>query len=510
MGHYSVLIYAYGIYMGAKMKTLKFSIMALLLASVVTLAQAQQSAFQGTWDEWLSSSGRLEISGNNWFYFAGDDIQASGTAKFSTGAAELLLANGEIYFNFKLLTPGLIEGWRIKQFLCRFRLAQPASSTQKKLPETNENYFEVAFDTNVKGGVVVTGFSGTERVISIPARIQNYPVTGIWKEAFNDCKSLTSVTIPNSVTSIGDNAFLGCKNLTSVTIPNSVTSIGNGTFYFCESLTSITIPNSVTSIGDNAFSFCNSLTGITIPNSVTSIGDYAFYGCTSLTSIIIPNNVTSIGSRAFSSCSSLTAINVAVSNSKYSVQNGVLYNKNKTTLMQYPAGKKSNSFSIPDSVTSIGESAFSFCVNLTSITVPNSVTSIGDYAFYGCTSLTGITIPDSVTSIGNGTFYSCDSLTGITIPNSVTSIGEYAFYGCTSLTSVIIPNSVTSIGKAVFSGCPSLTSVIFQGMITSNDFILAFGSVEDWDYNGDLSEKFLAGGVGMYTRPSGSKVWTKR
>ena len=132
----------------------------------------------------------------------------------------------------------------------------------------------------------------------------------IGAHAFEDCSSLTSVTIPNSVTSIGGDAFSGCSSLTSVTIPNSVTSIGYEAFYKCSSLTSVTIGNSVTSIGDRAFYFCSSLTSVTIPNSVTSIGHYAFNGCSGLTSVTIPNSVTSIGSSAFSGCSGLTAIYV--------------------------------------------------------------------------------------------------------------------------------------------------------------------------------------------------------
>ena len=193
-----------------------------------------------------------------------------------------------------------------------------------------------------------------------------------------------------SVTSIGDYAFNGCSALTSITIPNSVTSIGDVAFNYCSSLTSITIPNSVTSIGESAFRYCSSLTSITIGNSVTSIGDDAFEYCTSLTSISIPNSVTSIGESAFEDCSSLTSIEVDANNQNYASIDGVLYNKDVTTLICCPEGK--TSITIPNSVTSIGEKAFSGCSSLTSITIPNSVTSIGDHAFYNCSSLTSITI----------------------------------------------------------------------------------------------------------------------
>ena len=339
--------------------------------------------------------------------------------------------------------------------------------------------------------------------ITIPSEIDGKPVTSIGNGAFWGCTGLTSITIPNSVTSIGGEAFRGCTGLTSITIPNSVTSIGDYAFYKCTGLTSITIPNSVTSIGDLAFEDCTGLTSInvasdnnyyssnngvlfnkkktalirypegksqtsyTIPNSVTRIGYGAFRGCTGLTSITIPNSVTSIASWAFDGCTGLTSINVASGNNYYSDNNGVLFNKKKTELIRYPEGKSQTSYTIPDSVTSIGNWAFDGCTGLTSITIPNSVTSIGAHAFDGCTGLTSITIPNSVTSIGYMAFYSCTGLTSIAIPNSVTSIGNWAFFECTGLTSITIPNSVTSIGDGAFNSCTGLTSITIPDSVTS-------------------------------------------
>ena len=287
-------------------------------------------------------------------------------------------------------------------------------------------------------------------------------VTSIGEDAFWNCTSLTSVTIPDSVTSIGDWAFSGCKSLTSVTIPDSVTSIGEYTFSQCTSLTSVTIPDSVTSIGGQAFYKCTSLTSVTIPGSVTSIGKSAFSECTSLTSVTIPDGVTSIGRGAFSDCAALTGIWVTEGNSHYSSDaSGVLFSKDKTTLVQCPGTLAA--CTIPDSVTSIVGWAFDGCASLTSVTIPDGVTSIGNGAFYNCTSLTSVTIPDGVTSIGEYTFSGCTSLTSVTIPDGVTSIGKEAFYNCTSLTSVTIPDSVTSICYAAFSNCKSLTNVYFTG-----------------------------------------------
>ena len=303
-------------------------------------------------------------------------------------------------------------------------------------------------------------FWGCSSLTAIYVAVDNKNYTSVNGVLFNKDKTALicypagktdkSYKITNSVTSIGNYAFNGCSSLTSVTIPNSVTEIGGSAFVDCASLKSITMPNSVTSIGDMAFYKCSSLTSITIPDSVTSIGSSAFSDCSKLRSITIPNSVTSIGAWAFNGCTGLTAINVAMENQNYVSPDGVLYNKDKTTIICYPAGKKGNNYKIPDGVTEIGSIAFSRCSSLTSVTIPNSVTSIGSGAFNGCTSLTRVTIPNSVTKIGWNAFSDCTSLTSITIPNSVISIDWYAFRGCTSLKSITIPNSVTSIGKNAF------------------------------------------------------------
>ena len=272
-----------------------------------------------------------------------------------------------------------------------------------------------------------------------------------------DCETdAEKVVIPDtidgkSVTSIGDSAFEQCISLTNITIPDSVTSISGGAFEQCTSLTNIVIPNSVTEIGEDAFRGCTSLTGITIPDGMMSIGKRAFWECKSLKTVTIPDSVTSIGIWAFRNCISLTAINVARENQNYVSVNGVLYNNDKTTIICYPAGKKDESYKIINGVTSIEGSAFKDCTSLKSITIPDSMTSLGDSAFEDCISLTSITIPGSVTSIGESAFYYCTSLTSVEIPNSVTSIGGWAFYDCTSLTSITIPNSVRSIGRGAFT-----------------------------------------------------------
>ncbi len=281
-------------------------------------------------------------------------------------------------------------------------------------------------------------------------------------------------------TSIKSHSFSNGKGL--IVFSQKLTSIGDYAFNGCSGITSIEIPMSVTNFGDEAFSDCTSLTSVTIPNSVTSIGKGAFSNCRGLISIDIPNSVMSIGSNAFYGCDNLTSINVEETN--------LNYNKNLTSIIQYPAEKKDQAYAIPNSVTSIGSYAFFHCVVLTSIDIPNSVKSIGDYAFSECSSFISMIIPNSVISIGQGafqycagltsviisnnitdiaknTFYSCIGLTSVIIPNSVTNIRDFAFYNCRSLTSIDLPNSVTSIGDYAFEHCTNMTSATIPNSVTS-------------------------------------------
>ena len=278
-------------------------------------------------------------------------------------------------------------------------------------------------------------------------------VASIGSSAFRDCGSLTSVSLPNGLTTIGTEAFHSCGNLTDIVLPESVTSIGEYVFAFCNSLRSIVLPNGITDIAEGLFYYCANLETVEIPSGITSIGDYAFWECNRVSHISVPSNVTKIGADAFYHCCSLSSIDVENNNIFYSSDaNGVLFNKAKTKLIQYPAGNSRTSYAIPESVTVLGKSAFEDSQNLTDITIPGSVINIGNWAFSNCSNLTSIVIPDSVTNIGEWAFSSCSSLTNMVLPDSITRLEKDVFLGCSSLTSINIPTSVTSIDEYAFAG----------------------------------------------------------
>ena len=345
-------------------------------------------------------------------------------------------------------------------------------------------------------------------------------VTAIGYESFCGCTSLIGVNIPNSVLTIGYQAFYGCSSLKSIHIPGSVRGIATSAFEFCPSLLSISvspdnrrydsrdecnaiietdenrlitgcrntiIPATVTSIDDYAFSGCSMLDGIEIPVGVTSVGNFAFRECSSLRNIVIPEGVVSIGASAFFECAVLNRVNIPATvesigdyafekcpaiysmeveagNPNYDSRdscNAIIETATNTLI----AGCMNTI--IPETVSAIGDNAFSGSFMLTKLTIPNSVMTIGDYAFAGCTSLSSINIPNSVTSIGDLAFGNCSALTSLIIPNSVLSIGKAAFGGCQSLESIRLPKSVTAIDDNEFFGCSMLKDINITNAITS-------------------------------------------
>ena len=421
----------------------------------------------------------------------------------------------------------------------------------------------------------IISYTGDGGDVVIPSTIDEVKVTSIGYASFNNCKNLTSVVIPDGVKTIGYSAFGSCDNLKSVTIPDSVTCICSSAFTNCLSLSSVIIPNSVTSIGYDVFFYCPSLTSVTlsdnvttiacfgscssltsidipygvtvidtgafkdcsnlrsvtIPDTVTWIGFQAFENCTSLTSVTIPESVNSIAPNAFHGCSSLKSINVDDNNPIFCSIDGIIFDKEKTTLFKYPANSAST-YTVPNGVTGIYDEAFEDCTKITSIILPKSVTRIGMLPFSNCTGLTDITVdknntcyssvdgvlfdkeitklisypsgsantnyiipegvksielfafsgcvnleivtlPKSMTTVDDQSFYDCKSLTSIIIPEGVKSIGEHVFNYCENLTDVTIPNSVTNIGKGAFYMCQNLSNVHIPDSITS---------ISDWTF----------------------------
>jgi hypothetical protein len=282
-------------------------------------------------------------------------------------------------------------------------------------------------------------------------------VTSLWDFAFWECRDLASVTIPAGVTSIGNSAFRGCSSLTGVTIPGSVAVIGDNGFADCAKLASVMMAEGVASIGARTFKECAALTTLSLPDSVTQIGASAFEGCRSLTRFTVPGNVTRIMDCGLGSCSRLTAIAVGAGGGAYASVDGVLYDKDLTTLLLFPRGK-AGSCQVPESVRNVADSAFRSCSGLTSVVLPKSLAGLESGGLGWCLNLTAITV-----DAGNAAYASVDGVLydksirtlllvprakagTCQIPGGVTHLGKAAFYYCGNLTGITIPASVASLG----------------------------------------------------------------
>lgn len=282
--------------------------------------------------------------------------------------------------------------------------------------------------TTSNGTITITGYTGPDGDVVIPDTINGRPVTRIGESAFVFKTGLTRVTIPSSVTKLGDYAFLWCRSLTGVTIPSSVTNIGNYAFQGCDSVTAFDVgsANPAYASADGVLFDKNRTKLIQcpalktgnymIPSGVSSVVNRAFMSCINLVKVTIPGSVASIGSEAFQGCPSLTAFSVAADNSDYSSVDGVLFNKGRTTLIQWPRGKTED-YIIPHGVIRVEDSAFYGC-SLTSVTIPSSVTVIGVDAFYGCSSLEGVYFQGNAPSVGVNAFYLADQATVYRLPGT--------------------------------------------------------------------------------------------
>lgn len=336
----------------------------------------------------------------------------------------------------------------------------------------NESIENIVIDDGVTSiGEGVFQFCENLKSVTIGCSVKTI---GRW--AFFYCDQLVDITIPDSVTTIGKDAFADCYSLTSAVVGDGVTSIEEGAFQFCENLESVTLSDNLICLGDNVFYECHNLMNITIPSSVTTIGSGAFYRCDSLKSITIPDSVINIGVAAFEKCNSLKSIYVDSKNNIYSNDDeGVLFDKNKKTLVCYPAGKTSESYSVSDGVVTIGVWAFSGCINIKSVILPNSVETIKEYSFANCDNLKKIEMSNNVTSIGECAFAECYNLCDLIIPDSVVALGSLAFEHCNSLISIKIPGSINSIDDDAFFNCRNLISVnIGNGVKTIGCYAFAF------------------------------------
>ena len=344
------------------------------------------------------------------------------------------------------------------------------------------------------GGYVFYGCGSLAEIV-IPDK-----VTRIGCFAFSECSSLISASISDNVAEIGEGAFKNCSKLKNVNIPKGLVKLGYEVFDGCASLTSLTIPDGVAEADwRGKLNQCENLGSISvgpgnpalmdidgvlfrkdksnilrdiircpggkaqssyaIPDGTVNLDFAAFYGCKNIKDVIIPASVKKTDVRSYYGCKRLVNIHVVGDNTKFSDEDGILYDKSKSELIRYPAGREENTFAIPDGVIRIGDFAFNGCEKLESIIIPSSVTEIGGNAFQYCENLKSITIPDSVTKIGGQAFRHCETLASIVIPDSVADIGVRVFEFCKNLADITLSNSIRKISERMFKDCISLASI---------------------------------------------------
>ncbi len=423
----------------------------------------------------------------------------------------------------------IISALTASLMLCSMLTCIPAGAeelTQGDLTYENRGTFIAVTDCNEEAVTV-----------DIPAEIDGLPVTWIDEEAFGFCRNLTAVTLPDTIEYIADEAFDFCHSLTQITIPASTVDMGQDVFNSCSRLETITVaegnPNFT---GADGVLFSKNMELLYCYPSGKKDTSYVIPAQTKetmdiengyLTSVTIPAGMDMLTGATFSECSALTEILLDSGNTVYRSVDGVLYSVDMRTLAAYPAGAPAETFTVPegvteigtyafqnsklkgvtlpDSVDTIGESAFHMCKSLENIALPESLTTIKEFAFGFCNALPAIDIPDSVTELGGWTFVYCKNLTEITIPDSVPEVGAGMFQGCEKLAKVNLPKNATNIGMFTFCDCTSLQQIslpasmqrirntAFKGCTALTDVYFA-GSETAWNavsVDSDQNETFI-------------------
>ncbi len=394
--------------------------------------------------------------------------------------------------------------------------AMPAVQVFAKEDETMTD--EVLTYRKVETGVEIIDCAESTVQMYIPKDFMGYPIVGIADEAFANCSKLATLTLDAPIESIGANAFTNCIALKKLELPDTVTSLGDAAFYNCNALEEIILPDSITQMGLYCFAYCFGLKEITLPENLLTVPGYCFYydfsleqvdlnaklqtidtlafvGCYVMKEIEIPASVTKIAPLALLACSSLADITVAEGNTAYcSTEDGVLMNADRTELILYPSGRTETSYTVLDTVKTVGYYAFSGNATIQEVKLPESVNAINEGAFSDCLSLATVNIPDAVTVIENSLFADCPKL-NIAIPEQITTIGEYAFYCCTALDSLTIPAAVKAIGGYAFTGCSGISDVTVPETVKSiGDY--AFGYlIEEDEESGEVTPYVMDGFV---------------
>ncbi|MBR4235409.1 MAG: leucine-rich repeat protein [Clostridia bacterium] len=459
-------------------KLILASVLAVALIALLSFACAEHSGTWGSLSWTLNAAGVLTISGSGdiadlefygedaWLAYT-DDITQVIVSEGITSIGDNAFQNA---FNLTgiSLPSGLTRIGDAAFYSCESLGSISIPGTVASIGKDAFRWCSALTGITIPNGVTEIAADTFYHCESLTNIIIPGSVTNIRSNAFAYCSALENIAIPNSVTSIGEYVFEGCSSLKNISIPNSVTSIGYGAFYNCSSLTYLPLPDSITDIRRNMFYGCDGLTEITIPSGIKSIGYDAFYLCENLTKVSIPASVSTIDVRAFQNCTSLTEIVVDTGNSVYASYLGAVYNTALTELLLCPDGKTSITF--PNSLTGIGNYAFSYYSRLASITIPSGLTSINcDEVFDNCHELTNITVDSANPAFASylGMLYDKTLTQLIKCPNgktyaivadSAVSAAPGAFNGCYKLTTLNIAN-LTDIDSNTFSYCYALNTL---------------------------------------------------